>query len=760
MITKKFSGQRTTENIPSRIIRPEQWFPWRSFGRLLNDAILEMGWQERYSALKDIVVEYGKEKSGHLTVNEFLNVLDDNPITEKQYRSVFYNLMDRNQDGIVSEIEFTSGMLSLSPLATNDPNTNIGQLRLQFIFLYYDTDRNGLLNLNELKRMLLHISEIRSLMKNTVAMTESKARECAIHLIAHYDGIFGFNAFFSSVKNNILKGTGWLLRTHLDLVDFINNDRKNNEFLKCELKNETYFIDQHVRNDVNSSVPRVFSSCKSDGLTFNCSLDNSPQKCFIRNKSREIKSERYGLIGIVKGLQFRFDMRLCKRTIDYFMDISQNIRFEYPENQEFLYINNVLNHLEIMKLCDQVVEVIRDENSLIRINGENNAIRIFGGLYGQLSDLLHLFENFSWPHYQKGDILSMKYVFLGDYIDFGGFSLEIICLLFSFKILYPDRIFLLRGNHEDISINVSSGLFDECNKKFGANGQFLWERINDVFEFLSLAVLVNDRILCLHSGIGKSIKKLEHLENISKPIHVSSDLLIRGTLQSSLENTDETMRILDCLWSEIIESNNSICSPSESKECINETDVEYNDENSENFKRFKFDMKDVSNFISSNNIELIVRTSEYCKNGCDSHGNGKIITVTSTANARGIQNDCISALVITYNSNGDLIKFIQTLKLEEFRTNCYLKGSDQETKEKFDSSPKGVNRNSESFFDYDKPHKTSIRGNLFINSPDNSNDYFLSSPGSGGKTKNIDESPITPAKIRNLHSKPINLTAL
>ncbi|KAH8740960.1 calcineurin like phosphatase with 3x Efhand domains at N-terminus [Cryptosporidium ryanae] len=745
MITKKFSNQASTDNIPSKTIRPEQWFPWKSFGKLLNDAILEMGWQERYSALRDIVIDYGKEKSGHLTINEFFKVLEDNPITEKQYRSVFYNLMDRNQDGIVSEIEFISGMLSLSPLATNDPSTNIGQLRLQFIFLYYDTDRNGLLNLNELKRMLLHISEIRSLVRNTSSITESKAREYAIHLIAHYDGIFGFNAFFSSVKNNILKGTGWLLRTHLDLVDFVNNDHINNNSLGNEFKN----------HDMNLSVSEICSEIKSDGITINCNSENLPQKCF--KKICGIKNE-HGLIRIVNGLQFRSNMKLCKRTIEYYMNVSQNVKLDYQANQDLLYVNNILNHLEIIELCDQVVEVIRNENSLIRINKENNAIRIFGGLYGQLSDLLSLFESFSWPHYQKGDILSMKYVFLGDYIDFGELSLEIICLLFSLKILYPDRIFLLRGNHEDVSINISSGFLDECNKKFGSNGQFLWERINDVFEFLSLAILINDSIMCLHSGIGKNIKKLEHLENISKPIHVSSDFLIRENFQNQLENKEETVRILDCLWSEIIDSNNSVYNFNENKECINETDVEYNDENSESIKYFKFDTKDVVNFISNNNIELIVRTSENCRNGCESHANDKIITVTSAANTRGINNSCVSSLVITYN-NGNLLKFIQTLKFEKSE-NYYFEDNCQGTKEKFYKSFERVNYNPNSCFNYNKPSKISIRGGALLTSPNNSNNYFSSSPRSSSKIKNIDESPITPAKIKNLYGKPINLTAI
>lgn len=99
-------------------------------------------------------------------------------------------------------------------------------------------------------------------------------------------------------------------------------------------------------------------------------------------------------------------------------------------------------------------------------------------------------------------------MFLGNYVDRGKCSLEVIMTLFALKLKFPNSIYLLRGAHEDRNINQDEGLGLECHQRLGddiQNPNSVFNKINEVFDYLPLAAVLNNEILCVHSGIGTNI---------------------------------------------------------------------------------------------------------------------------------------------------------------------------------------------------------------------------------------------------------------
>ena len=109
-------------------------------------------------------------------------------------------------------------------------------------------------------------------------------------------------------------------------------------------------------------------------------------------------------------------------------------------------------------------------------------------------------------------------MFLGNYVDHGKQSLEVMCLILAFKIRYPENFFPLRGNHECAEMSRIYGFYDECKTRYNIK---LWKTFTDLFNYMPVAALIDEKIFCIHGGLSPDLNSMEQIRTIPRPIDVS-----------------------------------------------------------------------------------------------------------------------------------------------------------------------------------------------------------------------------------------------
>ena len=256
-----------------------------------------------------------------------------------------------------------------------------------------------------------------------------------------------------------------------------------------------------------------------------------------------------------------------------------------------------LKEEEIKFLIENSLQIIKVQKMLVELEAP---LHVCGDIHGQYYDLLRIFEHCGYPG-------EYNYLFLGDYVDRGKQSLETVCLLLCYKIKYPEKVTLLRGNHESSVTNRIYGFYDECKRRYNIR---LWKAFTDLFNYLPVAALIDDKILCMHGGLSPDLKNIQNIQDISRP----TDIPDQGLL-------------CDLLWSD------------PDKEA-----VDY-DENDRGVSVI-FGEKVVTDFNKKNDLDLIIRAHQVVDEGYEFFANRQLITIFSAPNYCGEFDNSAGIMII------------------------------------------------------------------------------------------------------------------
>jgi protein phosphatase len=158
---------------------------------------------------------------------------------------------------------------------------------------------------------------------------------------------------------------------------------------------------------------------------------------------------------------------------------------------------------DIIELCESARQLFSEQPIVLRIDC---AVCIVGDIHGSFHDLVRIICSHG---------ITQNYLFLGDYVDRGQFSLECILLLFTLCVKYPGQFNLLRGNHELRQIAGAYGFRNEVMQTYSVA---VFEAFCSAFAWMPLVAIVQNRFFCVHGGLGRAIKSIEQIEGIERPI--------------------------------------------------------------------------------------------------------------------------------------------------------------------------------------------------------------------------------------------------
>mmetsp|Transcript_31419 Transcript_31419/g.76655 ORF Transcript_31419/g.76655 Transcript_31419/m.76655 type:complete len:811 (-) Transcript_31419:528-2960(-) len=269
-----------------------------------------------------------------------------------------------------------------------------------------------------------------------------------------------------------------------------------------------------------------------------------------------------------------------KVTLDFVTAMMDNFQAGIP-----------LDAPTVIRIVSQTTTYLEDLPNVVDCKIKEK-LTIVGDIHGQLEDLLHIFQLNGLPGPRN------QYLFNGDWVDRGDCGVEVVLTIFAFKVLYPDAIFMNRGNHEATDVNSDVDTYQmcfykECMQKYDRE---VYDLFSEAFAACPIATVVNKKFFVVHGGLCHKPVRIADIQKIDRfQTHPPYDTIFEDLLWSDPHNKKG------------IAENDRGCS-------------------------ILFGSQSVNRFLKEENLHMLVRSHEKKEGGYEFMFKRKLCTIFSASN--------------------------------------------------------------------------------------------------------------------------------